>query len=123
MRILVVEDEPGIANFVRQGLTEAGYAVDLAWDGREGLDYALAAEYDVLVLDIMLPKIGGILGASLGVIFVVAVSAFQIWTPVLDPVAPFLAPLIGGAIGLLSGSYPALRAANLEPVEAVRAGT
>lgn len=59
MRILVVEDEPGIANFVRQGLTEAGYAVDLAWDGREGLDYALAADYDVLVLDIMLPKMDG----------------------------------------------------------------
>lgn len=60
MRILVVEDEPGIANFVRQGLTEAGYAVDLAWDGREGLDYALAADYDVLVLDIMLPKMNGL---------------------------------------------------------------
>ncbi|MCI0399244.1 MAG: response regulator transcription factor [Chloroflexi bacterium] len=60
MRILVVEDEPSIANFVRQGLTEAGYAVDLAWDGREGLDYALAADYDVLVLDIMLPKMDGL---------------------------------------------------------------
>ena len=53
--------------------------------------------------------IGGILGASLGVIIVVAVSAYQVWTPVLDPAAPFLAPLIGGAIGLLSGIYPAMR--------------
>ena len=60
MRILVVEDEPGIAHFVRQGLTEAGYAIDLAWDGREGLDYARAADYDVLVLDIMLPKMTGL---------------------------------------------------------------
>lgn len=60
MRILVVEDEPSIARFVRQGLTEAGYAVDLAWDGREGLDYALVADYDVLVLDIMLPKMDGL---------------------------------------------------------------
>ncbi|UCG26358.1 MAG: response regulator transcription factor [Chloroflexota bacterium] len=60
MRILVVEDEPGIADFVRQGLTEAGYAVDLAWDGREGLDYALAADYDMLVLDIMLPMMSGL---------------------------------------------------------------
>jgi DNA-binding response OmpR family regulator len=60
MRILLVEDEPGIANFVRQGLTEAGYAVDLAWDGREGLAYARAADYDVLVLDIMLPKMNGL---------------------------------------------------------------
>lgn len=60
MRILIVEDEPGIANFIRQGLTEAGYAVDLAWDGREGLEFALAADYDVLVLDIMLPGMNGL---------------------------------------------------------------
>jgi DNA-binding response OmpR family regulator len=66
MRILVVEDEAGIAHFIRQGLTEAGYAVDLAWDGSEGLEYALSAEYDVLVLDIMLPGLDGleVLGSS-----------------------------------------------------------
>jgi macrolide transport system ATP-binding/permease protein len=64
--------------------------------------------------------IGGVLGASLGVIIVVLVSAYQVWTPVLDPAAPFVAPLIGGAIGFLSGIYPAMRAALLEPVEAFR---
>jgi macrolide transport system ATP-binding/permease protein len=64
--------------------------------------------------------VGGILGASIGVLIVVAVSIFQGWTPVLDPSAPFLAPLIGGVIGLVSGTYPALRAARLEPVEAFR---
>jgi macrolide transport system ATP-binding/permease protein len=64
--------------------------------------------------------IGGILGSSLGVLVVVAVSAYQVWTPVLDPAAPFLAPLLGAAIGLVSGTYPALRAAHLEPVEAFR---
>jgi macrolide transport system ATP-binding/permease protein len=64
--------------------------------------------------------IGGIIGASLGILIVVAVSAYQVWTPVLDPAVPFLAPLIGGAIGLVSGTYPALRAAHLEPVEAFR---
>ena len=60
MRVLVVEDEPRIAQFIRQGLYEAGYAVDVARDGEEGLEYALAAEYDAIVLDILLPKLNGL---------------------------------------------------------------
>ncbi len=60
MRILLVEDEIGIAQFIDQGLNEAGYAVDVASDGRVGLDYALAVEYDIIVLDIMLPQIDGL---------------------------------------------------------------
>jgi heavy metal response regulator len=60
MRILVVEDEPSIANFVRQGLTEAGHAVDVVGNGRDGLEYALSADYDILVLDIMLPQMDGL---------------------------------------------------------------
>ena len=60
MRILVVEDEAGVAGFVKQGLMEAGYVVDVASDGQEGLEYALAFEYDAIVLDIMLPKMNGL---------------------------------------------------------------
>jgi len=60
MRILIVEDEAGVAGFVKQGLTETGYAVDVARDGSEGLEYALAFEYDAVVLDIMLPKMNGL---------------------------------------------------------------
>ncbi|HEX9440059.1 MAG TPA: response regulator, partial [Roseiflexaceae bacterium] len=60
MRILVVEDEQAIAAFVRQGLVEAGYAVDLAADGAEALHWAAIAEYDVIVLDVMLPDRDGL---------------------------------------------------------------
>jgi len=60
MRILVVEDESAIAAFVRQGLTEAGYAVDMAGDGAEALEWAAIAPYDVIVLDVMLPGIDGL---------------------------------------------------------------
>jgi ABC-type lipoprotein release transport system permease subunit len=66
---------------------------------------------------------GGIIGASAGILVIVAVSASKTWTPVLDPWIPLGAPLLGAAIGLLSGTYPALRAAALEPVDALRSGT
>jgi len=60
MRLLIVEDEPGVASFLEQGLKESGYAVDVARDGLEGLEYALAVEYDAIVLDILLPKMNGL---------------------------------------------------------------
>ncbi len=55
MRILVVEDEKKIASFIKRGLKEQGYAVDLAYTGDDGLFMALEDEYDLIVLDIMLP--------------------------------------------------------------------
>jgi heavy metal response regulator len=60
MRVLIVEDEQSIARFVRQGLEESGYAVDAATDGESGLSYAMSADYDVLILDIMLPRMDGL---------------------------------------------------------------
>ncbi len=60
MRILVVEDELGVAQFVKQGLCEAGHAVDVVRDGLDGLSYAQAVNYDVIILDIMLPKMNGL---------------------------------------------------------------
>lgn len=55
MRILVIEDEKKVAEFIRRGLREEGYAVDVAGDGDEGLYMATGAEYDLIMLDIMLP--------------------------------------------------------------------
>ena len=60
MRILVVEDEEAIAAFLRQGLTEAGYAVDLAVGGAEALHWAAIAAYDAILLDVMLPEQDGL---------------------------------------------------------------
>ncbi|MDP4727269.1 MAG: response regulator transcription factor [Desulfobacterales bacterium] len=60
MRILVVEDDKKIASFVAKGLKEAGYAVDVAQDGPDGLDLGLSGVYDAAVLDIMLPGIDGL---------------------------------------------------------------
>ena len=59
MKILVVEDEGKTGDYLRQGLTEAGFVVDLARDGVDGLHLALTGGYDLAILDVMLPGIDG----------------------------------------------------------------
>ncbi len=60
MRILVVEDDKKIASFLEKGLTEAGFSVDVASDGLEGLSLALTEPYQAAVIDIMLPGLDGL---------------------------------------------------------------
>lgn len=59
MRVLVVEDFPPLRHSISRGLREAGFAVDAVADGEEGLAYAMAGDYDVILLDVMLPKRDG----------------------------------------------------------------
>lgn len=60
MRVLVVEDEHRLASLVKKGLTEDGFAVDVAYEGEEGQYLAESEAYDLVILDLMLPKIDGL---------------------------------------------------------------
>lgn len=60
MRILLIEDEKRIADFVHRGLESAGYSVDLAEDGQSGLEKIHAVDYDLVILDLMLPDLDGL---------------------------------------------------------------
>ena len=60
MRILLVEDEKKIADFIKRGLKEEGYAIDTSYDGEDGLFLAKTNDYDLIILDLMLPKIDGL---------------------------------------------------------------
>src|ERR1700739_4202530 len=59
MRILMVEDERKVSNFVSRGLTAERFAVDIAADGQSGLELATTYAYDLIILDLMLPKMDG----------------------------------------------------------------
>lgn len=83
MKVLLVEDDKSIAHFVGKGLRENYFAVDMAYDGEEGLYLALNERYDLLILDIMLPKMDGVeilksireAGISTPVVFLTAKDA------------------------------------------------
>lgn len=96
--------------------------------GEIGLRRALGASRrhiasQFLVESASMGLVGGVLGASGGMLVVIGVAAYQQWAPVVDPWIPLLAPVVGALTGLVAGCYPALRAARMEPVDALRAGT
>jgi DNA-binding response OmpR family regulator len=77
MRILIVEDEHKIANAIKKGLEQESYAVDVVYDGDEGLDFALTDDYDLVILDRMIP------GESDGLQILRAMRESKIHTPVI----------------------------------------
>ncbi|QFX86564.1 FtsX-like permease family protein [Streptomyces sp. SYP-A7193] len=94
--------------------------------GEIGLRRALGASRRQIAAQFLLESttiglLGGVIGAALGVVVVVAVSAVKDWTPVLDGRLAVGAPVVGAVVGLLAGVYPSLRASRMEPVEALRA--
>ena len=60
MRILVVEDEKKVADFIKRGLEEEGFIVDVAYDGEEGVNKAESTTYNLILMDIMMPKKDGL---------------------------------------------------------------
>ena len=60
MRILIIEDEAKVANFIKKGLLQSGYEIEIAADGEEGYNKVRSGSFDLILLDLMLPKISGL---------------------------------------------------------------
>ena len=132
-RVLLVEDERKLAGFVRRGLEEEGHRVDLAFDGRDGLEMARIGRYDLVILDLMLPEVEGLRicrilrqeGCNVPILVLTALGAVEDRVEGLDAgaddylVKPFsLAELAARVRALLrrppSEAPSALRAGDLE---------
>ena len=59
MRVLIVEDQPKTGDYLKKGLTEHGYAVEVARTGTDGLHLAIESDFDLILLDVMLPGLNG----------------------------------------------------------------
>jgi putative ABC transport system permease protein len=107
------------------GIANTTFVAVLERTGEIGLRRALGARARHIAVQFLtestaLGLLGGMIGTSIAVAAVLAVSLVQQWTAVLDPITVIPAPFIGALTGLLAGLYPALRAANIEPQEALR---
>ncbi len=105
MRILIVEDERHLAEALGQIMTEQRYQTDVVYDGAGGLDYSLTGQYDVIVLDVMLPKVDGLEVAQ-------RLRAARVSTPILmltarDEVADKISGLDCGADDYMTKPFDA----------------
>ncbi|MCX4754310.1 ABC transporter permease [Kitasatospora purpeofusca] len=107
------------------GIANTTLVAVLERSGEIGLRRALGARArhitaQFLAESMALGLLGGVVGASLGTVTIVAVATVKQWTPVLHPATIATAPLLGLVTGLLAGAYPAWRASRIQPAEALR---
>ncbi|WP_066038838.1 ABC transporter permease [Herbiconiux solani] len=115
--IILAAGALGVANVTMLSVTERRAEIGLR--RALGTPRSLVAAQFVIE-SLIVGIIGGVIGAAAGVLVVVAVSSAQAWTPVLDVGVVVAAVGAGGVLGMLAGGFPALRAARVEPIEALR---